>query len=123
LFGAAISEPAGIILRHFDQNLRSAKEIGDFLQDYHDAVMHLGSPDQGDIFGDEPPEKTDILRNTHERRTRKPENGDLFKSISRHSESAGAAYRPKPQRESRFAGGDQARKSARKGPLILFRVA
>lgn len=69
LFGDEISPEAQTILRHFDSHLRSAKAMGEFLRDYYDAVVQLGSPDQGALFGDPVPEKLDILRNVNEKRS------------------------------------------------------
>jgi hypothetical protein len=110
LFGDTLSPESALILRHFDANLRSAKAIGTFLLDYYSAVRAAGDPHQGGLFDDAPPDKPNLLRQTHERYQkdhRPPQQDDLFKSWragGRPGGRTGPAGRARPARNAGPAG-------------------
>uniref|UniRef100_UPI00058E26B2 LPD3 domain-containing protein n=1 Tax=Lamprocystis purpurea TaxID=61598 RepID=UPI00058E26B2 len=127
LFGDAISPEASLILRHFDSNLRSAKAISAFLLDYYEAVRAAGDPHQGSLFGDPPPDKATLLRQTHERHQKDrqaPAQDDLFKARGQSAGRPDPAGRARSARAGRAAGGGEAGAGARsglgRGPRYLF---
>uniref|UniRef100_UPI00058F8CDF LPD3 domain-containing protein n=1 Tax=Lamprocystis purpurea TaxID=61598 RepID=UPI00058F8CDF len=123
LFGDAISPEASLILRHFDSNLRSAKAIGAFLLDYYEAVRAAGDPNQGSLFGDPPPDKATLLRQTHERHQKDrqaPAQDDLFKARGQSADRPDPAGRARSARDGGVVGGGQARPALGRGPRYLF---
>jgi hypothetical protein len=123
MFGDPLSEETKTILKHFDENLRSAKAIGDFIKDYHEAVIRLGDPRQEDIFGDAKPTTRELL-NDAKKRQAPAETGDLFKSRARIRGATGSDSGKPSADQGGLAGGGEKRSKTRQGaPLILFRVA
>lgn len=61
IFGAELSPEGRLILQFFGENMRSVKAMSDMIASYYDHLKEAGDPNQGNMFGLEPPTKQQLL--------------------------------------------------------------
>lgn len=81
MFGGELTIEARTILQYLDENIRSARTIGEMLTAYVDQVLAAGDPRQADMFGEaQMPERLALLERAIERTGKAPagDQADFF---------------------------------------------
>jgi ribosomal protein S20 len=61
LLGLDITPEQLLLMRFMDDNIRSARAMASFINEYYAALDRAGDPNQADMFGGEPPTKSQLL--------------------------------------------------------------
>ncbi len=103
MFGEDLSVEARQLLKFFNENIKSAKNIRTFIGAYYDALEAQGSPKQDDIFGDAVTvDKPTLLNKVINEQSRQSNDSDLGGDRARGQSDRGG--RGEPAQIDRSAG-------------------